>query len=185
MSCHHNFLPLEGPSIWCVVQGSSPPLQFGEGLMSGLSLGQKVLCRFSASCWTIGCWGRRGWKGEDGETQSLWPLCSIPTQKEKAERKQCERNVPKSWVLCDIILCKSKRKLWVLIESHLWHSSSLKLSLTETWLNKALKHMLYLKVFEEASSLLKHIEALLQVILWSEALWCKSAITLSKSVVFS
>jgi len=55
-----------------------------------------------------------------------------------------------------------------LIESHLLvlcHSGSLKLSLNETCLNKALKRVLYLRVpEEEVSSLLKHVEALLQAI---------------------
>lgn len=111
-----------------------------------------------------------------------------PYSWEETERKQCERNSSKSWVLCVIILYESKRKLQFLTESHLlalWHSGSLRLSLNETWLNENLNHVLYPKVFEEVSSLLKHTQALLQAILWSEALWCKSAITCSISVAFS
>lgn len=79
-----------------------------------------------------------------------------------------ERNGPKSWVLCGVILYESKRKLWFLAENQLLalsHSGSLKLSLNEIWLNKSLKHVLYLKVFEEVSSVLKHIAALLQTML--------------------
>lgn len=126
----------------------------------------------------------KGWRWRNPVTVTS---VQHPYSWENAERKQCERNSPKSWVLYDIILYESKRKLCFLTESHLLallHSRSLKLSLNETWLNKTLKHVLYLKVFE-VSSLLKHTEALLQAILWSEALWCKSAITCSISVVFS
>lgn len=75
-----------------------------------------------------------------------------------------------------------------LIESHLLalcHSGSLKLSLNETCLNKALKCVLYLKVPEEVSSLLKHIEALLRAIFRSQAQRCKSAVAHSKSGVLS
>lgn len=35
ISHHHNSLPPEGPNVWCVVPGSSPPLHFGEGWWQG------------------------------------------------------------------------------------------------------------------------------------------------------
>lgn len=115
----------------------------------------------------MGCQENREWEGEDVEARSSWPLPSISTH-EKRQRGKSVREMVHNTCCFVVYYYMRVRDNSVLFDSHLLalcHSSSVKFSLNETCLNKALKRVLYLKVSEkEVSSLLKHIEALLRAI---------------------
>lgn len=139
ISHHDNFLPAEGPSVWCVVLGTTAV--WGRVDARDFS-GAKSLRQIFSTLVNHRLLKKKRVEGWRWRNPVIVVSMQHPYPWEKAEEAVWEKQSK----ILGALWYESERKLCFLTESHLlalWHSGSLKLSLNETWLNKT--HVLYLK----------------------------------------